>query len=42
MGQGSSEGAVRKFLDFLPQNGAFCVHSDALLDSSKNSGKANK
>ena len=24
----SGEGAVRKFLDFLPRNGAFCLHSD--------------
>jgi len=27
-GEGSGEDAVRNFLEFLPQNGAFCVHSD--------------
>jgi len=36
MGEGSGKGAVRKCLDFWPRNGAFCVHFDTWLDSSKN------
>jgi len=39
MGEGSGEVAVRKFWIFLPQNGAFCMHSGTWLDSSKNLGK---
>ena len=32
-------GAVRKVLDFLPQNGAFCVHFVVMIRQFKKSGK---